>query len=594
MLRTRFAVPVITVMLVGFLLAAWASQAVTVQSDDSAQEVQPHWDLVPDGLEPGDSFRLMFVTSDTRDAKSGNISDYNTFVQNAAARNDNFSDFSGSFRALASVAGVHARDNSSTTGTGVPIYWVKGAKVADDYSDFYDGSWDSKAGTDEKGNKLGIRTTIWAGTNSDGTEHSSELGGTFNTAAYDSLGVRKPFGTSITSADDKKHIYAISPVLNVAVGQAAPPPAAPQEAEPPDRDRFPVPEPTPTPEATPEPESTPTPEPEATPTPEPEPTPTPTPEPTPTPTPEPTPTPTAAPDPENMSHEDICDSPNVFADNPGLKSDCLVLLDIEDDLSSDEHFNWGDTPIDKWDGVNVGGSPRRVIELNIDDMAPALDGAIPAEIGKLTALVHLSFMRNDLKGTIPSQLGDLAQLEYLELNDNLLTGSIPSELGNLTKLEKLDLSFNRLSGTIPPELAKLTKVQRWKLDHNQFTGCIPTDIRGIGDSGNLRQDLGLLWCDEHDQKPTGAPTISGTAQVGETLTADTSGIADADGLTDVTYSYQWWVDGSKIEGATSSTYKVRAEDEGKTIEVRVEFFDDEGHWQSLTSEPTAKVVLGGL
>ena len=38
---------------------------------------------------------------------------------------------------------------------------------------------------------------------------------------------------------------------------------------------------------------------------------------------------------------------------------------------------------------------------------------------------------------------------------------------------------------------------------------------------------------------TGKPTISGTAQVGQTLTANTSGISDEDGLTNVTYSYQW-------------------------------------------------------
>ena len=38
---------------------------------------------------------------------------------------------------------------------------------------------------------------------------------------------------------------------------------------------------------------------------------------------------------------------------------------------------------------------------------------------------------------------------------------------------------------------------------------------------------------------TGAPTISGTVQVGETLTASTSGIADTDGLTSGSYSYQW-------------------------------------------------------
>ena len=36
---------------------------------------------------------------------------------------------------------------------------------------------------------------------------------------------------------------------------------------------------------------------------------------------------------------------------------------------------------------------------------------------------------------------------------------------------------------------------------------------------------------------TGQPTISGTAQVGQTLTADTSGIADKDGLDSVVFSY---------------------------------------------------------
>ncbi len=52
--------------------------------------------------------------------------------------------------------------------------------------------------------------------------------------------------------------------------------------------------------------------------------------------------------------------------------------------------------------------------------------------------------------------------------------------------------------------------------------------------------------------PTGTPTISGTAQVGERLTADTSGIADADGLNDVAYGYQWLADDAEIAGATGT------------------------------------------
>ena len=89
---------------------------------------------------------------------------------------------------------------------------------------------------------------------------------------------------------------------------------------------------------------------------------------------------------------------------------------------------------------------------------------------------------------------------------------------------------------------------------------------------------------------TGAPTISGTVQVGEALTADTSGLADADGLTNATFSYQWLADDTEIAGATSLTYTLVDADEGKAIKVEVSFTDDEGNDESLTSAATAAVA----
>ena len=92
---------------------------------------------------------------------------------------------------------------------------------------------------------------------------------------------------------------------------------------------------------------------------------------------------------------------------------------------------------------------------------------------------------------------------------------------------------------------------------------------------------------------TGAPSVTGTAQVGETLTADTSGIADADGLTKVSYSYQWVANDrnvvTDITDATDSTYTLSAPDEGKTIKVKVSFSDDAGNGETLTSSATAAV-----
>ena len=89
---------------------------------------------------------------------------------------------------------------------------------------------------------------------------------------------------------------------------------------------------------------------------------------------------------------------------------------------------------------------------------------------------------------------------------------------------------------------------------------------------------------------TGAPTIAGTAQVGETLTASTTGISDSDGLDNATFTYRWLADDTDISGATSSTYTLAAADEGKAVKVRVSFTDDVGNEETLTSAATGAVA----
>ena len=96
--------------------------------------------------------------------------------------------------------------------------------------------------------------------------------------------------------------------------------------------------------------------------------------------------------------------------------------------------------------------------------------------------------------------------------------------------------------------------------------------------------------------PTGAPTITGTAEVGETLTAVTTGIADADGLTSPAYTYQWIrVDGTEadIAGENSTTYTLVDADLGTTLKVRVSFTDDASNSETLTSAATATVGAAG-
>ena len=115
-------------------------------------------------------------------------------------------------------------------------------------------------------------------------------------------------------------------------------------------------------------------------------------------------------------------------------------------------------------------------------------------------------------------------------------------------------------------------------------GLVATDTTtDDGDTGNAGDGSA-------NTPASGAPTIDGTPRVGETLTASTSAISDEDGLTQVSYSYQWNRNNAGISGATASTYTLTASDQGATLTVRVAFTDDEGNAESLTSAATGAVL----
>ena len=114
------------------------------------------------------------------------------------------------------------------------------------------------------------------------------------------------------------------------------------------------------------------------------------------------------------------------------------------------------------------------------------------------------------------------------------------------------------------------------------------------DDGGTEETLVSEATDAVNTAPTGLPAIAGTPQVGETLTASADEIADADGLENATFAYQWLSNNGEtdtdIEGATDSTYTLAAADAGRTIKVRVTFTDDGGTEESLVSELTDPVA----
>ena len=194
----------------------------------TAQEVPADWALVPSGVQVGGSFRLLFVTSTQYSATSSNIATYNAAViDNAASGHAAIRSFSAQFRAVGCTSAVNARTNTGTTGAGVPIYWLNGAKVADNYGDFYDNSWDSRAGRNQTGASHSAHR-IWTGCRSGGTSQTTlHLGaaGSDVRAGRLTSSTASPLDNESVDKTVGRPLYALSPVLTVVVR----PPDAPAE-----------------------------------------------------------------------------------------------------------------------------------------------------------------------------------------------------------------------------------------------------------------------------------------------------------------------------------------------------------------------------
>ena len=212
-------------------LLGFAPPEATAQA---VQQVYPDSPLIPDAtpaFTAGQSFRLLFLTSGSRDATQFNLKTYNDYVI-AQAKTDTtntITSFGDEFRALVSVVTQEsnsARANTATTDNpGLPIYWLKGTKVADNYGDFYDGDWDNLEPRDQNGNLVTVTSSlrVWTGSTAMGTAITDDflrsagqtrvqvgrldgIGGPINAGA----GENRPKGDSLP-------FYALSPVISIIV-----------------------------------------------------------------------------------------------------------------------------------------------------------------------------------------------------------------------------------------------------------------------------------------------------------------------------------------------------------------------------------------
>ncbi|HAM45273.1 MAG TPA: hypothetical protein DCM67_09690, partial [Propionibacteriaceae bacterium] len=271
-----------------------------------------------------------------------------------------------------------------------------------------------------------------------------------------------------------------------------------------------------------------------------------------------------------------------------------------------------------------------------------------AGVDKLSRLTTLDASRNRISSLAP--LATRSSLMILDVSSNNITSLSP--LTNLSMLLSVNASDNQISEVSP--LAGKWMLNQIELHHNQIADLsslsastaylintrdqavslavvpqvattIPLldrngDLATLGElPAGLSVTDGKLTADAEgtftvsfrsgDLAETGSefsgtltvvaayhtftvptPTISGSAQVDATLTVD-PGTWDPE---PTELSYQWRADGVDIEGATSSTYQVRAADLGAEISVVVTATRDEYAPATATAAVTVPIVTASF
>ena len=353
------------------------------------------------------------------------------------------------------------------------------------------------------------------------------------------------------------------------------------------------------------------PQPDPTPGPTPAPTPEPTPEPTPAPTPEPTPEPTPAPDPAALAPSGLevslvenrvtltWDAPasdaasvtgyEVLRRRPNEGEAALTTLVADtgnaetgytDDSANEPGVRYTYRVKALRDGEQSRVSNYARIDLP-DDYAQ--DTPEPEEEPPPEALAPSGLTAEAAKDggvalswTAPAEdAGSVTGYEVLRAQGKAELTTLEADTGS-TDTAYADETATAAGETYAYQVKALRGEEKSQVS-NRASITLPDEesARGAGDA-------------------TGAPTISGDAYVGETLTAEVSAIDDPDGLGNPGYGYQWVrydeTTDSDITGANSSTYTLVEDDAGNAVKVRVSFTDDEGNAEELTSGATAIVL----
>jgi len=176
----------------------------------------------PAGVNPGDQFRYVFVTSTERDALSTSIADYNAFVNSAASNNAMLAGIN--FNVIGSTEAVDAIDNTGTNagGVDVPIFLIDDSQIATGNADLWDGVLLNPINLDENLNS--VTGDVFTGSLTNGTDVND-----FGFGSGNNLVRRGFIGSTgngwifeaVTATGVSNNFYALSDPITVAVPEPA-------------------------------------------------------------------------------------------------------------------------------------------------------------------------------------------------------------------------------------------------------------------------------------------------------------------------------------------------------------------------------------
>jgi predicted glycoside hydrolase/deacetylase ChbG (UPF0249 family) len=236
----------------------------------------------------------------------------------------------------------------------------------------------------------------------------------------------------------------------------------------------------------------------------------------------------------------------------------------------------------KADGTNISGATSSTYTLTQDEVGKVVtvavsytDGGSASESVLSTATAAVENVNDNPTGTV-TITGTPTQGQTLTANNTLADAD---GLGTLSYVWKAAGSVitGATASTYTLTQAEVGKAITVEISYTDNEGTAETVAStATAAVANVNDD------------PTGSVTITGTASEGEVLTANTSALADADGLG--TLIYQWKADGTDITGATASTYTLTQDEVGKTITVAVSYTDGQGTPESVLSSATTSVT----